>query len=254
MVLVAHPDDETIGCGAIMQRMREGIVVFCTDGAPRNDWFWKQYGSREAYAKLRQDEARTSLAQFGIKKVEFLAERDAHFVDQDLFHWLPQAYDCLQQLVQQHRPDAMITIAYEGGHPDHDSVCILTATLAERFGIPAWEFPLYNRAIEGGYQNFIRHSGKEVSLKVSDAEFDAKVRALADYASQHITLGKFDARREVLRPMVDYDFTCPPHVGETNYEVWQWGISSRDVCRAFSEFLAGMRTSNRTERLSDPVR
>lgn len=34
LVLVAHPDDETGGCSALLQRVREPIVVFATSGAP----------------------------------------------------------------------------------------------------------------------------------------------------------------------------------------------------------------------------
>lgn len=54
VVLVAHPDDEVIAFGALMQRMNRAVVVFATDGAPRDEYFWKQYGSREEYAGVRQ--------------------------------------------------------------------------------------------------------------------------------------------------------------------------------------------------------
>ena len=43
LVLVAHPDDETAGCGALLQRMDEPIIVFATDGAPRDKYFWGKY-------------------------------------------------------------------------------------------------------------------------------------------------------------------------------------------------------------------
>jgi LmbE family N-acetylglucosaminyl deacetylase len=34
LVVVAHPDDETGGCGVLLQRLHQATVVFCTDGAP----------------------------------------------------------------------------------------------------------------------------------------------------------------------------------------------------------------------------
>ena len=36
MVIVAHPDDETIGAGARLGGFREALVVHVTDGAPRS--------------------------------------------------------------------------------------------------------------------------------------------------------------------------------------------------------------------------
>src|SRR5262249_37360443 len=54
LILVAHPDDEVIACGALMQRMEKAVVLFATDGAPRDERFWKQHGSRYAYAGLRR--------------------------------------------------------------------------------------------------------------------------------------------------------------------------------------------------------
>src|SRR5215472_15200110 len=150
LVLVAHPDDEVIGCGALLQRMQEGAVVFCTDGAPYDDFFWRRYGSREAYARLRQGEARRALGCVP-SQVDpiFLADRDGSLVDQQLFRFLPQAFETLSDLIAERRPDALLTLAYEGGHPDHDSCCFLTAQLARERNLPAWEFPLYHRSTDG---------------------------------------------------------------------------------------------------------
>src|SRR5947207_12334614 len=91
LVLVAHPDDEVIGFGALMQRMKQAVVVFATDGAPRDRYFWKQYGSRPAYAEIRRQEAQQALAIVGTRPV-FLADRVKDGIaDQELFRRLPQA-------------------------------------------------------------------------------------------------------------------------------------------------------------------
>src|SRR5690242_7541613 len=77
MVLVAHPDDESITCGGLLQGMRKPFVVFATDGAPEDEYFWGKHGSRIAYSRLRQGEARTALGHVGVSEVEFLAEQGA---------------------------------------------------------------------------------------------------------------------------------------------------------------------------------
>ena len=66
VVIVAHPDDEAAGCGVLLQRMQDPIVVFATDGAPADSFFWGRYGSRDAYAQLRRDEARRALKLAGV--------------------------------------------------------------------------------------------------------------------------------------------------------------------------------------------
>src|SRR5262245_48903182 len=124
MVLVAHPDDECITCGGLLQKMRNPVVVFATDGAPGDPYFWAKYGSRSAYAALRHQEANNALAQVGVTQIEFLANyatRPDSFIDQQLFRVIPAARDVLRGTVKRHRPEAILTLAYEGGHPDHDA-------------------------------------------------------------------------------------------------------------------------------------
>src|SRR5215469_756365 len=70
LVVVPHPDDETISCGGLLQHMREPVVVFATDGAPEDDFFWRRFGSREAYAAVREQEARVALAAVGVNELE----------------------------------------------------------------------------------------------------------------------------------------------------------------------------------------
>jgi LmbE family N-acetylglucosaminyl deacetylase len=247
LVIVAHPDDECIAFGALLQRVAHATVVYCTDGAPLDPYFWQQrYGSREKYAELRREETRRALNTVGITEIRFLAddpEARGQFVDQELYRALPLAYRLLGQIIAIERPTALLTLAYEGGHPDHDSCNLLTSQLAAEAGIPAYEAPLYHRAGwtgEGinrrGLQRFVHDSDDEVDIAPTEVELQRKRTMCEQYPSQGDFLGFFDIRREIVRPLATYDYSLPPHEGALNYEAWQWRMTGRDVCVAFMDF------------------
>lgn len=248
-MLVAHADDESVGYGALLLRMREAVVVIATDGAPRDEYFWGPFGSRENYRALRRDEARRAMQLAGVRELVLLADEDPRLEDQRLFLNLVPAYERLKKLVERVRPEAIATLAYEGGHPDHDSCSLLGARLGARYGLPVWEAPLYHwgnkhqgdsavsREGELRLQQFVCRTGCEAELEINAAELEQKRTMCAQYVSQGDFLRTFDARRELVRPQVKYAYEGPPHEGQTNYERWQWWMSAREVSAKFQEFL-----------------
>lgn len=243
LVLVAHPDDESAGCGALLQRMREPMVVFATDGAPRDPYFWKKYGSREAYAELRRKEAVQAMAAVGVRNYGFLSSATGAFVDQELFRRVGEAIDRLDAIVEEMRPEAMLSLAYEGGHPDHDTCNFIAAMIASERRLPVWEFPLYHRSIDGvGVpQQFPFASDGEVVLQVTAEERERKDEMLAAYPSQFTVLEQFDLDTERFRPMAAYDYSRPIHDGVLNYEAWEWKMTGKEVSAAFKDYLAQAR-------------
>lgn len=247
LVIVAHPDDECVAFGALLQRVARPMVVYCTDGAPFDPYFWEaRYGSREKYTQLRKEEARSALQTLGIGDVTFLADHpqaQGQLVDQELFRTLRLTYRLLREIIALKAPTAVLTLAYEGGHPDHDSCNFLTSHLSTDAGIPAYEAPLYHRAgwagqgiNRRGLQRFITDSDNEILIVPTETEIERKRVMCEQYPSQGDFLGFFDIRREVVRPMALYDYSRPPHEGTLNYEAWRWRMTGPDVCAAFMDF------------------
>jgi N-acetylglucosamine malate deacetylase 2 len=239
LVIVAHPDDEAVACAALLQRMREPHVLFCTDGGPLDPYFWGRYGSREAYSRLREKEARLALSHLGVSSVEFLKTRSGQaIIDQQLFHHLPEAVDAVTDIVSRIRPDALLTIAYEGGHPDHDSCNFITAQIARAHSLPAWEMPIEPlfKKVEHRWQTFLSPAEPAISLHPTRDEVARNHRALQAYASQG-NFGGIASLDETFRPLPHYDYTRRPHEDVLNYESWQWTMTGDHVCSEFRAYL-----------------
>jgi LmbE family N-acetylglucosaminyl deacetylase len=239
LVIVAHPDDEAVACAALLQRIREPHVLFCTDGGPLDPWFWERYGSREAYSLLRQKEARVALKAIGVTDVNILKTRSGEpIIDQQLFQHLPAAVEAVSDVVSRIRPQALLTLAYEGGHPDHDSCSFITSLIAGERSIPAWEMPIEPlfKKVERRWQTFLTPAQPAVSLHPTADEIARKRRALEAYASQGDFAG-IAAADETFRPLPEYDYTLRPHEGVLNYESWQWTMTGDQVSASFAAYL-----------------
>jgi N-acetylglucosamine malate deacetylase 2 len=249
LVLVAHQDDET-ACAGLLQRLADPVIVYATNGAPADHFFWRRQGSRNAYAAMRREEAQVALSFCGVRQIEFLndhAPAGQEFEDQRLYRVLPEAVGALRQLVAQYRPAAIVAPAYEGGHPDHDSCSFLGFLLGWLCGIPVCEMPLYHRSESGDLvcQRFRDSDGSEQALVLTARERSVRDEMIAAYASQNVS--EFvSVAAEQYRPQADYDYTRPPHAGTLNYQAWNWPIEPMDLCRAFAECAShAMVASNR---------
>jgi LmbE family N-acetylglucosaminyl deacetylase len=247
LIVVAHPDDEAVTCAALMQRMREPFVLFCTDGAPQDPYFWTKYGSREAYSGRRQQEAREALGRLGVSGLEFLrSPRTGELItDQRLFQHLPEAVAGVRAVIDRFRPDALLTLAYEGGHPDHDSCNFISAIVARECALPAWEMPVYTLFYTGEreFQTFVPAPQLTIPLHPTAEEIARKRKALEAYVSQGNFLLNFDSKEESFRPLAQYDYSRPPHEGKLNYEAWQWTMTGAQVSAAFAAYLNARATS-----------
>ena len=230
-VVVAHPDDETIGAGASLPLFRRLLIVHATDGAPRNlvDARAAGFATADDYAAARGRELDAALAAGGVR-----AERAGlGAADQGAALRMAELSRALASLFERHGTRAVLTHPYEGGHPDHDSVafCVRAAVrlLARGGGGDApevAEMAFYHHAApEGWAVGRFLPNGPEPTVVALAEEERARKRAMLDaFATQAATLARFPGREEVFRLAPDYDFAVPPHAGTLLYERFAWGL------------------------------
>lgn len=237
LVIVAHPDDESIGCGILLQRMAAPAVVVCTDGAPSVARMWrsKGYHTREEYARKRASEFHAALEIAGVQRQRVLSG----IPDQRLYRYLQQAATHIEQYASEIRPDSILSHAYEGGHPDHDACAFLAHWVGEQLSIPVWEMPLYHQRDANSpliYQQFISASPDVVSLSASASEISRKESMLSQHKTQARVISEFDKARELFRPQFRYDFSRSPNPALQGFAV------SSDI--AIADFLESLRLTN----------
>ncbi|HEY7957871.1 MAG TPA: PIG-L family deacetylase [Polyangia bacterium] len=257
VVVVAHPDDETVAFGSRLASFSPQAVMVLTDGAPRDPWFARQAGcaSRGDYARLRRSELHRALALGGVG-IERLYLFDVP--DQEAVRELDRLTRAVAAVLRRTRATRVATHAYEGGHPDHDAAAwVVHAAVAALGGaIEIVEAPLYHDAFgETAYHHFIpfRGAGPPEELRLEGDALARKQAMVRAYASQAEVLARFDPAREPLRRAPRYDFAAPPHSGRLHYERWGWPVTGASF-RAAITVANGYRDPSRAPGSSDSRR
>lgn len=234
LAVFAHPDDEVIAAGILLGRLPEAGAICITNGAPLNENQFRKAGFDNwmDYAIARQKEAESAL---GLLDREIAPFCNLGITDLEASYHLVSASRFLAHQLRAGFGH-VLTHAYEGGHPDHDSTvfCVhaACAMIARDGGTPPVivEAPLYNGA--GGpyvHGEFLDHpdAGPVMNLALSGAEQALKRRMFDCYVSQRNTLSSFGVAREQFRLAPRYHFSLPPHAGDVGYNQFHWPVNGR---------------------------
>jgi LmbE family N-acetylglucosaminyl deacetylase len=202
LVLAPHPDDETLGCGATIARMRSrGMtvhVVFVSDGglSPRPPEM-----SRNELVQLRRAEARRALQLLGV------GESSATFWDFEagsLTHRAGVVTEKIAEFLHRNEPRQVLVTSAHDRHPDHVAVALSArAAVAAAGQVSLYEYPVWQRVpainvVRRAVQAmWVRDSSQEASpmavprLVRTDGFMGSKRRALEMYESQlpHFPVG-----------------------------------------------------------------
>lgn len=224
-VVVAHPDDEAIGAGALMRELPDVVVAHVTDGAPKHVEIARRNGhsTREDYARARRDEV---IAALGLVGVPAQRIRSMGFVDGEAALRLVEVSYAVAGLLDELRPEVVLTHPYEGGHTDHDATAFavhLACGILRRDGVQApvvLELASYHnrngRRIHADFLPYWPVPTRRVDLS-QEAQL-LKARMFRYFATQQKVLSAFPLDVERFRIAPRYVFTAPPHAGPLDYE------------------------------------
>lgn len=227
---MAHPDDEILGCGALLSRLRNSTIVHVTDGAPKRgaDVVRAGFQTPGDYAAARRREAEAALAFAGVDASRLIG---LGIDDQEVSLHLPAVARRLEQLIVD--ADVVLTHAFEGGHSDHDAVAF-AVSMARNVAAPSAELvemPFYYGDDKGWVrQHFLPHPAAASPWveELDEPARELKRRMIEAHASQRETLASFSLEREQFRPAPAYDFRRRPHAGPLLYERHGWNLTWTD--------------------------
>jgi LmbE family N-acetylglucosaminyl deacetylase len=232
LLVAAHPDDEVIGAGTRLPRLRGVHIAYVTDGAPLDmrDATRLGFRSRDTYAEARAREASAGLA---LVDVDPARVHRLGLVDQAASLRMAELTRTLLGLIHATGPRVVLTHAYEAGHPDHDATALavhLACRLIHDAGLEppmVVEFAGYHDADGSGRLaalEFLPADTPSVTVELSEAEQALKRRLVACHATQAEVLRQFPLDRERFRLAPAYDFLAPPHPWRPFYEHFVAGM------------------------------
>jgi LmbE family N-acetylglucosaminyl deacetylase len=251
LFVFAHQDDEIATATRILHLLRAGWEISCvylTDGE-----------GRAVRSHIRDEESRQVLARLGVdlSRVHFLGS-DARIPDGRLFEHLDKSAELLENAIAK-PPDEVWTLAYEGGHQDHDASHLVAIRYAAEHDIPCFEMPLYHGyGLPGPFFNTLaplRNGGEWAARRIDLAEGFRIALLCRWYASQRKTwLGLLPeallrlalGRKEWTRPAELARAADKPHRGKLFYER-RFGVSWEEFEAKARPFVAAIAPAPRRE-------
>jgi len=248
LLLIPHPDDEIVACGASLLRARAAgalcFGLYLTTGVPPRETLWpwqrRHYGRRIA---RRRAEAEAAAAKLGLVPAGFL-----EIAARTLKSAIGPALGAIGAALARHAITDIWTPAWEGGHQDHDVANFLAAHYAARCRITEFaEYQFHGGRVACG--RFALPNGSELTLRLREEEREAKRVLLRLYASERGNLAHIATDQEERRPLASYDYTMPPHPGLLFRERFHWlpfshpRVDGEPTARVLAELAAAKRNS-----------
>jgi LmbE family N-acetylglucosaminyl deacetylase len=177
LIIAPHPDDETLGAGALIATLRKRglrvMVIAATDGENAYD---TPAAERVALAETRESEQREALEILGVPET---AIRRLRLTDSGLAAQEAELTNAILKLAE---PDMTLLAPWSGDfHPDHEACARAAANVSAAKGLPlmSYFFWTWHRGVPDLLQ--------DLRLRRFDPDpnaLAAKTKALSKYRSQ----------------------------------------------------------------------
>lgn len=190
LFLFAHPDDETVSCGATIKFLADAghdvTVVSLTDGSsgevmPEAEAALAKYGSLGA---LRRHEFQEACSFLGVSQAEILHFTDGEITNNQVWGKLT---DACRETIDTYKPDVLITFDHSGWyfHLDHVGVSIATTLAAYQAEFPPAVFFHTLMQVQDSKWKYVFPSVLPITHQVNATTLkEFKIKALNLHASQ----------------------------------------------------------------------
>ncbi|HUU03395.1 MAG TPA: PIG-L family deacetylase [Myxococcota bacterium] len=208
LYLMAHHDDEMPTAGLLQRLGPETRVVWVTNS---DGLYFESDMQPAAYGEVRKLEGLRSVGMVGIPKQQ---TRCLDFSEVEIYRRLSELYsgkssiedlrpffgrirEAVRKVVLEIEPDAVFTLAWQGGQPEHDLTHFFCARalddLERRTGRRAafFQLPAYEYTILVAMRFNPLYRGVRIRLRLDARELDNKLKMVAAYPSQVRLFGDF---------------------------------------------------------------
>ena len=230
VVVIAHPDDETLAMAGRLATFERLTIVQLTDGAPSDGIDANRLGFTDpvSYSAERENETQRALAVLGLDCPRLCLG----VVDQQSVFRISELVQAVE--VSLGGATLVFTHSYEGGHPDHDTAAFVVQWACARMAAAGrhppsrFEFASYHHR-DGQMttgQFWPEADQPEIAVVLDGQAHALKRRALAEYGTQSDVIRGFCTAIERYRTAPHYDFSGPPPPGLAQYDLFGWSITA----------------------------
>ena len=204
-LVVAHPDDETFGCGSLLLHAaaRGAITSVCC--ATRGE----AGGDSDGLGFVRERELRDAARVLGVSKVDLLEFADSGMKGEPAAGSLVAApfdevVESVRRAITEFAPDMLLTLDASDGHRDHIRIRDATVMAAQQCGVAACYLVCLPRSL---MQRWVDHMRSE---RPDIAHLDPEIAAIGTPDAQLTT------RIDTVEHLADRERAIAGHASQTS--------------------------------------